>query len=74
MDVQINQAGANNFPPGIETFDFLWCFGRRVFAEGGNFSVNDEQIRNRVEFVGGVNDAPAGEEQRIHPARIASAD
>ncbi len=74
MHVQINQAGRNNFTGGIEAFDFLGCLGGKIFADGGNFPVENQNICNGVEMIGGVNDAPAGEEQRIHAASVAMAD
>ena len=74
MDVQINQAGTDDFSGCVEAFDFFGGLGGKIFADGGNFSVENENIRDGIELVGGVNDAPAGEEQRIHAASLTAAD
>ncbi len=64
MDVQINQARTNDFSPGIETL----CVFRRgkIFADGGNFAVNDEHIRGGIKMICGINHPSAGQQQRIH--------
>ena len=64
MDVQVNQAGRNDFSRGVENFNPLWR--GKIFADRGNFSVKDENVRRRIEFVRGVNHASAGQKQRIH--------
>ena len=69
MDVQINQAGTNDFSFRVESFDFLRRPGGSIFADGGDFPVEDEQIGNGVEAIGGVNDPPAGQKQRVHARR-----
>ena len=74
MDVQVNQAGTDNFFGDIETFDFFGRFGGEIFSDGGIFSVENQNIRHGIELISGVNDAPAGEKQRIHAPRIAAAD
>ena len=74
MDVQINQAGANNFSSRIEMFDFFGRLGGKIFADGGNFPVENQNIRDGVELIGGVNDASAGEEQRIHARSLTARD
>jgi hypothetical protein len=71
MDVQINQAGADDFAFGIKSFCSGWR--RKFFADGGNFAVEDEHIGDGVKLVGGVHYTAAGEKQRIHPGeRIAA--
>jgi hypothetical protein len=67
--VQVNQAGTNNFSFRIKSSDFSGRFGGGVFADGGDFSVEDEQISNGVEAIGGVYDSPAGQKQRVHARR-----
>jgi hypothetical protein len=66
MNVQVNQAGTNNFPFDIESLDFFWRSGCGIFADSGNFSVNDKQIGDSVEAIGGVYNSPAGQKQRVH--------
>ncbi len=53
MDVQVNQAGADNFFRRIETFDFFGGFGGKIFADGGDFPIENQNIRNGVELIGG---------------------
>jgi hypothetical protein len=72
MDVQINQAGTNYFSARVKNFNFFWR--GKIFADGGDFSVENQNIRDGVEMTGGVNDAPAGEEQRIHARSLAARD
>jgi hypothetical protein len=74
MDVQVNQAGAEYFSGGVEALDFFGRLGGKIFADGGNFPVENQNIRDGVELIGGVNDASAGEEQRIHVPSLAAAD
>ena len=69
MNVQVNQAGANNFPFGVESLDSFGRFGCGSLANGGNFPINDEQIGNGIEVIGGVYDSPAGQKQRVHAPR-----
>ena len=64
MDVQINQAGADDFSAGVELFNAL---GRgKIFADGGNFAVNDEHVRGGIKMICGINHPSAGQQQRIH--------
>ena len=64
VDVQINQPRTNNFPLGVKALN---SFGHgKVFADGGNFAVNDENFRGRIEMTCGINHPTAGQQQRIH--------
>ena len=36
--------------------------------DGGDFAIQNQQVGNDIEAVGGVNYASAGQEQRIHRA------
>ena len=74
MDVQVNQAGADNFSRNIEARYILRRLGGKIFADGGDFSIENQNIRDGVEIIGGVNDAPAGEEQRIHARSLTARD
>ena len=66
VHVQVNQAGTNNFPFRIKSFDFFGRLAGGAFADGGDFPVEDEQISNGIEVIGGVYDSPAGQKQRVH--------
>jgi hypothetical protein len=38
----------------------------KIFADGGNFSVNDENVRRGIKMICGINHPSAGQKQRIH--------
>src|ERR1019366_7998604 len=64
VNVQINQAGRNNFSFRIKSFH---AGGRgKVFADGGNFAVQDQHVGEGIKIIGGIHHATAGEKQRIH--------
>ena len=51
--------------------NFSMSVGRgKVFADGGNFAIQDQNIRDGIEMIGGINHASAGEKQRIHRRRV----
>ena len=73
MGVEINQAGANHQAAGGEAVRSRRGFGGGGWAEGGDFSVQNQQVRYGIEAIGGVNDAPAGDEDgfwQVHRGRI----
>jgi len=46
---------------------------RQVFPDGGNFSIEDENVGDGIKMVGGIHDPTAGEKQRIHRAQRSAA-
>ena len=66
MDVQINQARANQQAVHVQAFDLGGGLAGGIRAERGDLAVQNEQISNGVEVVGGSDYSPAGEEQRVH--------
>ena len=64
MDVQINQTGTDDLAGDIPAGNTHRS--RQAGANGGDFAVQDQQVGHGIELIGGVEDAAAGEEQRIH--------
>ena len=65
MDVQINQARANDFSAGVEAFDTGGGLWGGVGTDGGNSSINNENVGGAVTPIGGIDDATAENEQRV---------
>ncbi len=70
MNVQINEAGANHPSGHVQPLDPGGRLPGGVGPDRGDFSINDEDVRGRVAVVGGVDDPPAGQEQRVHGVKI----
>ena len=69
MHVQINQAGADDESCHIHPFNISRRLLGGVGGQGGHFALQNQQIGDRIELVGGVDDAAAVEEQRFHARR-----
>ena len=66
--------GQTIFPVASKRSISFGGLGGKIFADGGDFSVENQNIRHGIELIGGVNDASAGEKQRIHAASLTAAD
>jgi hypothetical protein len=66
MNVQVNQAGANNQSAHVHPLNIgraLLCGG---LTNGGDFAVENQQVSLGIQAIGGVNNPPAGQQQRVH--------
>ena len=61
--------GTNHLPAGFNPLRARRAPGGGAFADGGDFSVDNQQVRGGVEAVRGVNDPAAGQKQRVHAAQ-----
>ncbi len=60
--------GETIFPLASKNFHAGGC--GKLFADGGNFAVEDENVGEGIKLIGGINHAPAGEKQRIHRVKF----
>ena len=64
--MQINQAWANDKTLGVERLDVARSLLRGGVTDGGDLAVENQEIGDGVETIGGINQATACEEKRIH--------
>src|SRR5882724_87201 len=66
VDVQIDEARTNDEAFDVQSLNLRGGFQSSIPAKGGNFSVVDQQVRDGIEMVGGINDSSSSEQQRVH--------
>ena len=66
MNVHIHQTRADHQPFGVNSAGVGGRLPRRVGSDGGNFVTNQQQIGDGIDTICGIDDAAAGEQERIH--------
>jgi len=66
MDMQIDQAGADDHAVHIKPFDVRRSFGTGILANDSDLAIAQEQIGRSVKILARIDDAATGKEQGTH--------